>query len=125
MHCWNCNRELKKKVKTCPHCKASVTAGPSQQEMALAKDFLQNLPADALAELQQAFLDSDTADDIVGDCPKCKSSKTGDCEHDPEVNDLLVGRCFDCGQLWCTECDRLLKPGATVCVCWEDDESTE
>ena len=52
----------------------------------------------------------------------CRSENTGDCEHDPEINDILVGRCFDCGQLWCTECDRLLKKDCPSCECWEEDE---
>ena len=79
---------------------------PSAEERQAARNLLEELPPEALAELQQAFLDSANA---------------SHCENDPEINELLVGRCYDCGQLWCTECDKLLKPGATVCACWNDE----
>ncbi len=80
-----------------------------------------------LAELRAAFDTSETADTFadrifVGDCPKCGSEDTGNCEADPEIEELLVGRCYQCGQLWCTECRRLLEPNAPTCPCWEEDD---
>ena len=62
---------------------------------------------------------------FVGACPKCEGTNTGDCENDPEIDELLVGRCYDCGQLWCTECLRLLEPQAAYCECWDEEESLE
>ena len=56
-------------------------------------------------------------------CPKCGSHDTGNCGNDPEINDLMVGRCYDCGQLFCTECGRLLEPQSASCDCWDDDGS--
>jgi methionyl-tRNA synthetase len=58
----------------------------------------------ALDELRAAFETSGTADEfadriLVGDCPKCGSQDTGNCEADPEIENLLVGRCYQCGQL--------------------------
>jgi hypothetical protein len=127
MRCMNCNREIPKTAKICVHCESPVTPEPSAEELDAARALLDGLPPDALAELQQVFRDSATADEFVdrifvGDCPTCASSNTGDCENDPEIGELLVGRCYDCGQLWCTECDKLLKLGATVCDCWDDDD---
>jgi hypothetical protein len=126
MKCLNCNREIPKKAKICAHCEAPVMPEPSAEEMEAARALLEGLPPEALADLQKAFLDSATAEDFVdsifvGNCPKCDSSNTGHCENDPEINELLVGRCYECGQLWCTECDKLLVLGATFCECWDED----
>ena len=94
--------------------------------MEAARDLLERLPPDVLAEMHQLVLDSNTADEFVervfvGDCPKCGSTDTGDCEDDPEINELLVGRCYECGQLWCTECLRLLSPQVALCPCWDEE----
>ena len=78
-------------------------------------------------KLSAAFENSETANDFadhifVGDCPKCGSEHTGNCDADPEIEELLVGRCYQCGQLWCTECGRLLDRNSPSCECWEEDE---
>jgi hypothetical protein len=130
MHCWNCNRTLPETAKVCGHCEAPVMEEPTVEEMEAAAAFLEQLPPETAAELQRAILDSDTADEFVnrifvGNCPKCDSDNTGDCENDPEIAELLVGRCYDCGQLWCTECERLLEPKAAVCKCWDEEELPE
>lgn len=127
MRCWNCGGDMPKKAKICPNCESPAMPPPSDEEMAMAATLLEQMSPEALAQLQQTFMESDTADDFVnrifvGSCPKCDSENTDNCENDPDINDLLVGRCFDCGQLWCTECEKLLKPGATVCDCLEDEE---
>ena len=127
MRCWNCNREILETAKACSHCEAPVMPEPTTEEIEAASALLQQMPPEAAAELEKAILDSDTAEDFVnrifvGSCPKCGSDNTGDCENDPEIDELLVGRCFDCGQLWCTECERLLDPKAAVCECWDDED---
>jgi hypothetical protein len=101
---------------------------PTAEEMDAARALLQQLPPDAAAELHEAFLASETADEFVdrifvGDCPICNSSNTSDCENDPEIAELLVGRCYDCGQLFCTECSRLLEPPRPFCKCWNEDDT--
>jgi hypothetical protein len=45
---------------------------------------------DLLSELRDAFDKSASGEDfvnriMVGDCPHCGCSKTGDCENDPEI----------------------------------------
>jgi hypothetical protein len=100
---------------------------PTAEEMEAARALLEQLTPEAAAELQQVFLDSDTADEFVdrifvGNCPKCDSENTGNCENDPEIDNLLVGRCYDCGQLFCTECCRLLDSKALVCDCLDDED---
>jgi hypothetical protein len=129
MRCLNCNREIPQNAKVCEYCEATVMEEPSAEALQAAHALLDQLPTDIAAELQQAILDSGTAEEfsnriLVGNCPKCAGLNTGNCENDPDIDDLLVGRCYDCGQLWCTECSRLLAPQAAVCDCWEEDEST-
>ena len=58
----------------------------------------------------------------VGNCPECGSEDTGDCEHDPEINEILLARCYTCSQFWCTECGRLLEKDQRFCECWVEDE---
>jgi hypothetical protein len=127
MKCWNCQREIPETAKICVHCEEPVMPEPSAEEMEAARELLEQLPPEAVAELHEAIMSSSTANEfadriLVGDCPKCNSSKTGDCEDDPEIAELLVGRCYDCGQLWCTECCRLLDTAAPVCECWDEEE---
>jgi hypothetical protein len=126
MRCLNCKREIPNTAKICMHCEAPVMEGPTEDELAAARDLLEQLPPDVFADLQRTVNDSATAEEFVnsifvGDCPKCHSTSTGDCENDPEIGELLVGRCYDCGQLWCTECLALLTPEAPACPCWDED----
>jgi hypothetical protein len=127
MNCWSCNRPIPETATICAHCEAPVMPEPTPEEWEAARQLLENLPPEAAAELQQALLSSSTGEEFVdrifvGDCPKCQSTNTGNCESDPEIAELLVGRCFDCGQLWCTECCQLLQPQRAFCPCWDDDD---
>ncbi len=126
MKCWNCLKKLPKGAKACPFCEAAVEDEPSPDEIEAVKDILDQMPADMLGDLEALVADSDSAEDFVnrifvGDCPKCNSSETGDCENDPEIDNLLVGRCYQCGHLWCTECERPLDPKSPDCTCWDEE----
>jgi hypothetical protein len=84
------------------------------------------MPPETLAELGEAMNDSASAEEfanriMVGPCPSCGSEQTANCEEDPEINEPLVGRCYDCGQLWCTECGKALERKAFQCACWDED----
>jgi hypothetical protein len=127
MRCLNCHHDIPDTAKICAHCEAPVMEEPTEEEMEAARALLAQLTPEAAAELQRAFLDSDTADEFVdrifvGNCPKCESDNTGNCENDPEIDNLLVGRCYDCGQLFCTECCQLLDAKAPLCPCLDEDE---
>jgi hypothetical protein len=127
MRCWNCRKKIPDTAKVCQFCEAAVRDMPTEEEEAVARGLLEQLPPEALNELLSAFEVSNTAEEFadrifVGDCPRCGSEQTGNCEADPEIGELLVGRCYHCGQLWCTECGRLLEPGSPSCECWEEDE---
>ncbi len=85
----------------------------------------ESLPEDVKEALKKAIEESTAADVdqfiseiFVGDCPECGSSNTSDCEEIPEIEDVTVGLCMNCGYLWCTECERHLDKGI-VCVHWE------
>lgn len=127
MRCWNCNKRLPKKAKICQFCEAPVQAGPTKEEEETVRDLFDQLPPEAMDEFRKAFESSATAEEfanliMVGECPKCGSTDTGDCDSDPEIGEILVGRCYECGQLWCTECGRLLTVDKPSCPCWEEEE---
>jgi hypothetical protein len=78
---------------------------------------------------------------LVGECPRCGSNNTHDCEAqhfevnplDPreliktgsscgvaqEVDDITVGHCDDCDYLWCLECGAELSIDSPVCIHWK------
>jgi hypothetical protein len=126
MRCFNCHSELPENAKVCARCEAAVIEKPSEEEMEAAAALLEQLPPEVAADLYDVLLESSTADEfadriLVGDCPRCDGHNTSDCEDDPDIGEPLVGRCYDCGQLWCTECGRLLQPAAHECPCWDED----
>ena len=130
MICWNCNREMPDSAKVCLACESPGMDAPTAAEIDAVRELFQNMPPEALADLRRAFSESDTAEGFadrifVGDCPKCGSKQTGNCEHDPEIEELLVGRCYNCSHLWCTECEKPLAVGATECPCWEEEDEDE
>jgi hypothetical protein len=126
MKCWNCGRPVPKKARVCVHCEADLTQAPSVEEEAAVLEMLQQMPPEIMAELGEAMNDCGSAEEfanriLVGPCPSCGSGETGDCEEDPEIKELLVGRCYDCGQFWCTECGKMLEPKALTCPCWAEE----
>ena len=130
MKCWNCHKEIPDNAKACVHCEASLEEKPSLEEMKAVGGILADMPPDVLQDLHKAVSESSTAEEFVnrifvGDCPKCNSENTGCCEHDPEIDNICVGRCFDCGQLFCTECLKLLEAGKTDCSCLDDDSEMD
>jgi len=126
MRCLNCGKKIPDKAKICRFCEVPVSEGPTKEEEQAVREVLNQMPPEALDELRAAFESSGTAEEfanliMVGPCPKCDSRNTSDCDNDPEIDNILVGRCYDCGQLWCTECEQLLDRKAPSCECWEED----
>jgi len=126
MRCWNCGKKIPDKAKVCRFCEAAVEDEPTAEEEEVVRDIIKQMPPEAMEELRAAFEGSGTAEEFVdrifvGDCPKCGSEETGNCLSDPEIKELLVGRCYQCGQLWCTECDHLLERDSPSCECWEEE----
>ena len=90
-------------------------------------ELLEQMPPDILAELGEAMSESASAEEfanriMVGPCPSCASEQTGDCDTDPEIANLLVGRCYECGHLWCTECGNTLTQDHPLCDCLDEAE---
>jgi hypothetical protein len=130
MRCLNCGKNIPKAAQICQYCEVVVESEPSDENKAVVSALLEQMPPEALEELGALLDESTTAEKFadrifVGDCPKCGSRDTGNCEDDPEIEALLIGRCYQCGQLWCTECRQSLKPGSISCPCWEDSEDEE
>ena len=128
--CWSCGKEIPNDANRCLYCEAEVESEPTDEELRVVKDMLAHMSPDVISELRSAFEESQTGEDfvnriMVGDCPKCESSKTDDCGDDPEVDDICVGRCFDCGQLWCLECGQLLQKHQATCSCCNSSEELE
>lgn len=126
MRCLNCGRDIPDSARVCQFCEAAVEPAPTEEELNAARELAAHLPPEALAELHQAFLNSPTREDfinaiMVGPCPKCGSTKTADCEDDPEIGINLIARCYDCGQFWCAECGKLLE-GPSICDCWDEED---
>ncbi|HXT58035.1 MAG TPA: hypothetical protein VN699_05340 [Pirellulales bacterium] len=115
-------------MKFCSHCEAELTPGPAAAEEAAAAGALSAMGPDVANELLDAMNESATGEEfvnriMVGDCPQCGSSNTGDSENDPEIEDPCVGRCFDCGLLWCLDCGELFKDAQFAehgCPAWEE-----
>ena len=120
MRCWSCGRKIPKQAKVCKHCEAPVESPPTKEEVAFVEQLLDQMDPEMLSELSDTIEQSSDGEDflrrvMVGDCPKCGSGQTGSCEEDPDIEDICVGRCFACGQLWCLDCDTLFGPGQQHC----------
>lgn len=112
MLCWSCQKEMPDAAEFCPHCEAKVIDEPTEEEQATVLEVLADMPSDVVDQLRETFVKSISAEDfvnqiMVGDCPKCGSESTGDCEADPDIEHIGIGRCFECGQLWCPFCAEL------------------
>jgi hypothetical protein len=120
MRCWSCGKTIPDDAKMCPNCEVPVEEEPTADELEAVEGLLSQMPADVRSQIQDALERSSTAEEfanrlMVGDCPGCGSSDTGDCENDLDVNDICVGRCFQCGQLWCLDCGETFAKGQVRC----------
>jgi hypothetical protein len=128
MICWSCQKEIPTTAEFCPHCEAVVEEEPTADETEVVQSLLATMSPEMIDELEDVFAKSATGEEFVnrimiGDCPACGSSNTDDCESDPDVEDICLGRCLECGQLWCPDCGELLKveqAKAHDCPAWND-----
>lgn len=94
-----CQQEISKTAERCPHCEAETEPAPTGEERVAVTKALADEGPELMAELRNVFEKSSGGEDFVnrvmiGDCSKCDSSQTGDCEHEPEIDDVCVARCF-------------------------------
>jgi RNA polymerase subunit RPABC4/transcription elongation factor Spt4 len=133
MICSRCKKEIPDTAEVCPHCDTRVSGEFTPEEEAAALELMANLTPELMQQLGDAFEQSETCEEFVnrimiGDCPKCGSSKTSDCESDPQIQNPCIARCADCGQLWCPDCGELFKNGQFSdhdCPAWDDIDFDE
>lgn len=104
---------------------------PTAEQAGMLMQMLQNMAPDAASELVNLVQQCDSEDEfvnmiMVGPCPHCDSVDTEDCEDDPEIDDPTIGRCSNCGQLWCCDCEETFDNAALAaahdCPFWESLE---
>lgn len=129
--CWSCEKKLPEGASRCMHCEAAVEDAPTQEDAAMLMELLGEMDPSLMNEMRQMALECETGEDfvnrlMVGECPKCESDNTGNCENDPEIDDPCIGRCFDCSQLFCCDCEELFADAKLSaqhnCPAWEDEE---
>ena len=130
MICWNCGAELPEGAERCAACEARVE-NVSPEELAQAEQLFRSLPAEAQEEIEAVFREAETGEEairqiFIGDCPNCGSENTQDCEADPDVEDITIARCLDCGQYWCPDCGELFADAQSTdheCPFWDELEA--
>ena len=125
----------------CPFCpfwkgkQGSVAAmiaepEPASEEQSMMQ-MLEAMSPELLSELTQLAGSCESEEEfadliMVGPCPKCDSDNTNDCEDDPVIDDPCIGRCGDCGQLWCCDCGDHFTDAKHAaqheCPVWEEIE---
>ena len=120
MKCFNCGKDIPGDAKACKFCEAPVEDPPTDEEMELAAGILESMDPELQSVIRAAAKNSATAEEfmarmMVGDCPTCGSDDVGDCGEDPEIEHPCLGRCYECGQLWCLDCGELLDQSAVEC----------
>ncbi len=130
MKCWNCQAEVADQAKSCPECEADLTDPQpvNAETIEMINDWLSDLPEETKTMLQEYAESCNTAEEfanaiLVGPCVHCQSNHVGNCEDDPDYNDITLGRCFDCGTVWCTECDHILEKNEVVCPRAEEHDA--
>jgi hypothetical protein len=94
-----------------------------------------SLPKDIREILSKAMEESSAVTDeqfiaeiMIGQCSRCGSKNTKDCEEIEGIEDSTVGLCMNCGHLWCSQCGRPMKGNASCRhwdICDECEESNE
>ena len=130
MQCWRCSKLIPKGAEKCKYCERLVVRGNDVEETRESvRDTCGSLPREVsgvLCELAQTCATSEEFVNLlmVDDCPSCGSPMTGDCEEDPQIEDICVGRCFECGHLWCLDCGRVFDEVKPICSCGDEDDGS-
>lgn len=129
--CWSCRKPISESAKRCPHCEAKVEPEPSPEEATMLMEFFRQMDPAVMQEIGNLIESTESGEEfvnmiMVGPCPTCESENTGDCENDSEVEDPCIGRCFDCGQHFCCDCEELFASAKLAalheCPVWEEME---
>jgi hypothetical protein len=134
--CWSCAKEIPDAAKFCPHCEAPAEDEITQEDVDLVMGLLNEMDPDARNQIVELVQRSESGEAfvnqiMVGNCPRCGSARTDDCENDIDIDDPCIGRCADCGQYWCCDCDQLfddqIQASSHECPVWDamEEESDE
>ncbi len=122
MKCPNCLKEMPENANICRWCETDVREHmpPCQETRDAINEFIADLPVEQIEHLDQLHRECETAEDfanaiLVGNCPACGGTKVGDCDEDPDYMNSFLGRCFECGAVWCTECEHVLGDNEKEC----------
>ncbi len=105
--------------------------GVTLEQQAMVMQMLQTMNPSMASELMNLAEQFDNAEDfanaiMIGPCSKCDSDNTTNCEDDPVIDNACIGRCTDCNQLWCCDCDELFADAQQAmihdCPVWESME---
>ena len=124
MICWNCGKEVPKGAKSCKFCESKIDDLPAMSPDELGQLLAASgMDEDTMEGMRRLVDEVGSAEEFanaifVGDCPKCGSRNVGNCEETRGIENVTVGRCFDCGLFWCTECGYELKKDDTNCPHW-------
>lgn len=111
-------------------------AGSDEEEMSaedtkMAMELMQAMDPEALSEMMQLAQQCNNAEEfanmiLIGPCPHCDSENTTRCKEDPELEDAGIGRCKDCGRIWCCFCKQFFNSAEEAtrhdCLQLEDPE---
>ncbi len=99
------------------------------------RDLLASLPQDVIDYVKMVAERSQSQEDFlrlifVGDCPRCNSSNSVQCDNVTGIENPTLGLCVDCGFVWCLECGGQLEtaywPEREIrCGHWEICEACE
>ncbi len=79
------------------------------------RGILEGLPQDVIEYVRMVAEKSQSKEDFlrmifVGDCPKCNSRNSVQCDEVIGIDNPTLGLCVDCGFVWCLECGAQLDP---------------
>src|ERR1700756_1067247 len=120
MKCSKCGKTIPSDKSLCVACEMDDDIDMMPEELAMAEELLKEMTPEMLDELKSAFNESGSAEEfanriMVGPCPKCGSDNTSHWGDDPEIDDISVSRCKECGQLWCSLCEKPLDKSSPIC----------
>jgi len=129
--CWSCGTLIPPQAQRCPRCEAKVEEMPSPQERQAMLEMLEQAEPEMMEAFRELAAQCETGEDFVnmvmiGPCVACGSEATTHCEDDAVIDNAAIGRCKDCGQLFCPDCEALFETPYLAdqheCPVWEEME---
>ncbi len=115
MKCWNCHNEIPDGAKSCSYCEKmqdrESVEPEALEEVLEAIDKAEPGLVDQLLAMAECC---ETAEDFANaifstGCPACGSKKSETCEDVLGIENIMVGRCIECGKIFCTDCGQAFE----------------